>query len=113
MLPWIDSVLTTEKKRIKSSAIECLDDFGDFLSDDYNVEDELVKKELVIALNEFVRTLPEIQQSIFIKRYYYFQSIQEIADENRTTTWKVKRNIGEIKRNLREYLSKKELICFE
>lgn len=79
------------KKHINSSLIEALDDFSDFLTDDYSIEEELLNGELNVALNEFVRDLPSEQQSIFIKRYYYSQSVKAISEDDKITIWQVKK----------------------
>ena len=85
-------------------------DFSDFLFDDYNIEEELINGELVKALNEFIYSLPKIQQSIFVKRYYYSQSIESIACDDNISSWQVKKNIIDIKKKLRDNLISKELI---
>lgn len=52
---------------------------------------ELERKELAKAVSDFLRTLPEVKQKMFILRYWYSESIRSISQstglkENRIST---------------------------
>ena len=98
------------QKRISSDMTESLDDFSDFLKDDYNVEDEITRKELTSALDSFIRSLPEAKRRIFVKRYYYSMPVSTIAKEENETFRHIKKDLDVISSELKSYLKEKELI---
>lgn len=73
------------------------------------VEGELEAKELEAAVNQFVRTLPETERSLFIGRYWLVMPVNELADRlgmNRSTA---RSTISRTRKRLQEYLCKEEL----
>lgn len=75
-----------------------------------NVEDEIVTKQLAESINEFVCGLPEIQRKIFVCRYWYFDSIDEISRRFGFTESKVKSMLYRVRRNLQKHLKQEELL---
>lgn len=97
-------------KRISSAMTESLDDFSDFLRDDYSVEDEITRKELTSALDSFIRSLPDERRRLFVKRYYYSMPVSTIAKEECDTFRHIKKELDGISAELKSYLKEKELI---
>lgn len=58
---------------------EVLDELEECLSGSSDVEADYLAKELHIAINNFVRSLPERDRTVFIRRYFFVESISEIA----------------------------------
>ena len=56
-----------------------LDELADCVSGYDNVEQAYERKELVEAINDFLGTLPEEKRNIFVCRYWYTDSIADIA----------------------------------
>lgn len=75
-----------------------------------NVEDEICTKQLAQSINEFVGGLPEIQRKVFVCRYWYFDSIEEIGERFGYSKGKVKSMLYRIRRNLEKYLKQEELL---
>ena len=98
------------KKRICSDMTESLDDLSDFLTDDFSVEDEVLRKETARALNVFVSSLPEERKMLFVKRYFYSGSVSGIARETGMKQRNVKKELEAVKEELRKYLDEKGLI---
>lgn len=98
------------QKRIRSDMTESLDDLSDFLCDEYSIENELLQKELEKVLNDFVKSLPEKQRGVFIKRYYFSQSLLTIEKEYNMTYKQVRKMLQSICSDLKEILSKKGLV---
>ena len=74
--------LFRKKNAAKRSASEyaiSLEELGDMFSDGRTPEDSLDAKLLDEAINRFVRTLPYDAQRAFVGRYYFFDSLKEIA----------------------------------
>ena len=61
------------------------------------------------ALNAFLASLPIEARRIFIQRYWYFLSVDEIARENGVTKSKVKTSLMRTRNKLRIHLEKEEL----
>lgn len=75
-----------------------------------NVEDEICTKQLAQSINEFVSGLPEIQRKVFVCRYWYFDSIEEIGRRLGFSKGKVKSMLYRIRRNLEKYLKQEEFL---
>ena len=66
----------------------------------------LEAKELAKAVGRFLDTLPFADKSVFLKRYYYLASTQDIAEELRMSPGKVKSMLHRTRGKLRLYLEK-------
>lgn len=62
------------------------------------------------ALNSFLHSLPEESMRVFLKKYWYMNSVSEIADELSITESKVKILLHRTRNSLKAYLEK-EGIC--
>ena len=68
--------------------------------------DALGEIELRDLLDRFLAALPEQRRNLFIGRYWYFQSIAEIAAQTGFTQSKVKMQLKQSRDELREHLQK-------
>lgn len=73
---------------------------------DRRVEDKLEGEALGTLLNEFLETLPRDSRLIFLRRYWYADSIEEIALRYSMGTSRVKTQLHRTRLKLREYLQK-------
>ncbi len=101
-----------EKTRKKRNAVflESLDDYSEFLADDYSVSDEIEARELACILNEFISGLRDDEQILFVKRYYFNTPVKKICQETgipRSTLYAV---LDAIKNKLRNLLEKEGYI---
>ena len=71
-----------------------------------NVEQTLEAKELAQYINRFLRNLPAAERNAFICRYWYFHTIEEIAQQFGCTKSKVKSMLFRTRKKLREMLTK-------
>lgn len=69
----------TADKRGDGECPVVLDEISEFVSDPNRVEKEIDRKELVNVIDTFLDRLPADKRSIFICRYWYFDSISDIA----------------------------------
>jgi len=58
-----------------------LEELEECVSGQESVEDELERRELVRRLDNFLASLPDVQRRVFLCRYWYMDSIQEIASQ--------------------------------
>ena len=61
---------------------------------------------LTEAINRFLAALPEEQRSIFLRRYWFFDPVKEIAARCGISQSKVKTTLFRLREKLREHLQK-------
>ncbi len=66
----------------------------------------LEEKVLADAINGFLRTLPAEKRNIFLRRYWYMDSIADISRGYRMTQSKIKTTLLRCREQLRQYLIK-------
>ena len=66
-------------------------------------------QELGKALNAFLHTLSQEARVIFLRRYWYSESVKEIADRYGIGESKVKTTLFRVRQKLRTYLEKEEI----
>lgn len=57
----------------------CLDECAEIISDGSDVAAEYERERLIGQLNAFLRSLPDRERRIFIRRYFYCDSVRDIA----------------------------------
>ena len=81
-----------------------LDELSECFPAPGRVEQALEARELAEAIDRFLRTLPERECSIFLRRYWYVDSVPEIAARYGMTESKVKMQLSRTKEKLRLFL---------
>ena len=66
----------------------------------------LEAEELTGLINSFLKTCPEEQQKVFVRRYWYFDPISQIAQNYGFSQSKVKTMLFRMRAELKEYLKK-------
>jgi len=84
-----------------------LDELTEIVSCTENVEQEIDNKELVDAINMFLDTLTPKQRIIFVSRYWYTDSITEIAACQGMKKGTVSMTLNRIRNKLQNYLSER------
>ena len=70
------------------------------------VEEGFAEELLIQSINRFLSNCTEEQRNIFVKRYWYFDSISEISREYRCSQSKIKTMLFRMRQNLRAQLEK-------
>jgi len=96
----------TAAKRNTSGNIS-LDEIADILPSQKNVDDEIDDGELTQALNEWLDTLDEHQQYIFVRRYWYMDSAERIAGELKISASAVYLRLNRMKKSLYKFLKER------
>ena len=81
-----------------------LDELGECIPASGRVEHELEQKELTAAIDRFLRTLPEKDCNLFLRRYWYVDSISVIADRYGMKENTVKSILFRTREKLRKFL---------
>jgi RNA polymerase sigma-70 factor (ECF subfamily) len=84
-----------------------LDDFTEILpSTRGNPEDEMDRKELAALLNQFILGLPDMDRTVFLRRFFLLESISEIAESQGVSRAAVDNRLKRIRSKLRVYLER-------
>lgn len=97
----------TAEKRGGGQAAVVLDEIAELVSDTDGVEQEIDRRELVKAIDAFLGTLSAEKRGILIRRYWYFDSIPDMAARFGMTENHVSVALSRLRRKLRSYLSER------
>lgn len=86
---------------------DLLTELDECVPSEYSIEDEAEKAELSETLNEWLYTLPEKQRLLFVKRYYYFQTVKQAAKECGMSETAASTALGRLRGSLKEYLTER------
>ena len=95
------------EKRGCGEVAVAFDEISEITASDYLVDDELREKEFVSLLNAFLYAQPERQRNIFVRRYYYTDSVPDIAKRFGTSQANVLKILSRTRKKLKEYLDEK------
>ncbi len=85
----------------------CLDELEECIGESDILEERLALREI---LNRFLREMPKEQRELFLLRYWYFLSIQEIAKKCHVSEGKVKMTLLRSRKKLKDFLEKEEVL---
>ena len=87
-----------------------LDELSDFVAGHETVDSAMERKQIVVILNRFLESLPEIDRNIFLCRYWYFDPISKIGGYYGFSDSKVTSILFRLRKKLRAMLEKEELL---
>lgn len=95
----------TRKKR---SAIRCelTREMMESIPSGVNPEADVLYEELKQRIEEFLDTCSEIQQKVFVRRYWYWDSLSQISQYYGLSQGNVKTMLSRMRKELKRYLSK-------
>lgn len=94
-------------KRGGGEAALILDELADCVSESDSVEQILERQELIKAVNAFVRGLPPEKRVIFTRRYWYADSISDIAKDRHMLRGTVSKTLERTRKQLKTYLTER------
>ena len=97
----------TAEKRGGVELPAILEELADCVSKRVDVELSFARQELVAEINRFLEELPAEKRNIFVCRYWYGDSIGDIASRFRMTCAAVTMCLARLRTQLRDYLSKR------
>ena len=98
------------EKRGGSSFPAALDELSECVPAPGRVEHALEERELAEAIDRFLRTLPERECSMFLRRYWYVDSMQSIAARYAIKENTAKSILFRTREKLRRYLAGEGII---
>lgn len=97
-------------KRGGGEIILALEELEDCAADSQTVEKAYERKQLAAAFNRFLEALPETERRVFLCRYWYLDSISDIANYYGFSTSKVASMLHRTRGKLRAALEKEGLL---
>ena len=94
--------IESETNSINSYFVDELTDQVDKKEPSHYIEEQ----ELVACINHFLKNLPKEHRVMFVRRYWYFDSITEIAERCACSEAKVKTTLFRVRGKLLDYLKK-------
>lgn len=103
----IDMLRSRTRKRRGGAEYEAaLEELEECVPSPFTVESEVDSRLLSEALDSFLLELPEKSRIIFMRRYWWLESVSEIARESRMSESAVKMQLKRTREKLRDYLWK-------
>lgn len=96
----------TRKKRGCGQVCLALDELEECISAGNEVEESVEHKELLQLINTFLGNLPETERDLFVCRYWFFASIQELSEKFSFSESKTKSMLFRTREKLRNCLEK-------
>ena len=97
----------TAAKRGAGELPAVLDELGECVSDREDVEEAYDYTELVADINAFFSTLTTKKRNIFVRRYWYADSVSEIAARYNMSCFAVSMMLTRLREKLRNYLTER------
>ena len=83
-----------------------LDELGECIPSAQSVESALDSRQLSVHIDRFLRGLKENDRVVFLRRYWFCDSISDIAGRTGASEGKIKMQLCRTRRKLKEYLDK-------
>lgn len=93
-------------KRGSGQANVIIDELSEAIPSNQSVDQQIELMVLTEAINSFLHTLSKESRIIFVKRYWFFKSDDEIAAELSITQSKVRTSLSRTRKKLKSYLIK-------
>lgn len=98
------------KKRGEGQVEVVFEELKEVLSTKETPEDKVLIDLVTECINQFLRSLPQLQRMVFVGRYWHFESIEEIATHLGITKSKTKSMLYRMRKDLKQYLEKEEIL---
>ena len=101
----IDRLRHDSRQKRYALYCELTDEMQECLPGTSNVAQEIDAKELTQLINEFLESCNEEQRNIFVRRYWYFDSVAEICVKDSLPQSKVKTTLFRMREKLKKRLT--------
>lgn len=100
----------SRKKRGGGSAALALDELSECVPSSNSVEKELEDREIAAVISLWLRSLSEEKRKVFLRRYWYFDSVEQIAKIFGYTQSKTTSMLYRLREDLRRTLEKEGIV---
>lgn len=98
------------RKKRNNTYDESLDEFAWCVSSKMTPEDELEKRIVVAAINEFLETLGETTQMLFVRRYWYMDSYDDLSKATGLRPGAIRTRLSRLRIQLKIFLEERGII---
>ena len=105
----IDRFRSKHSKR-RGGFEELCEELDECIPDSSSIQEQYENGQLAKTINRFIAELPEEKRVIFIRRYFYSDSVEQIAARMGFTSSKVKTSLFRIREELRQILEKEDML---
>ena len=102
----IDEWRRSNAQKRKATMIELSEELQECMPAGNSVEGEVLARELKKAINSFLSARNQTERKIFLRRYWYFDTVPEIGKRYGYTQGKVKSVLHRMRGELKEVLEK-------
>ncbi|MDE6025995.1 MAG: sigma-70 family RNA polymerase sigma factor [Lachnospiraceae bacterium] len=92
------------KKRGGSHVTLILDELEEVISNSESLDERYQRKELIDAINSFLKTVPISKRKLFVCRYWYGDDVKDIATRFRISESNVSVSLNRLRKKLHNYL---------
>ncbi|MDO4166055.1 MAG: RNA polymerase sigma factor [Eubacteriales bacterium] len=86
-----------------------LEELSECVSDGKRVEERIERQELVHAIEAFLRQQTQKKRIVFLRRYFYMDSVKEIAEKLELKEGTVKSILSRMRNDLQKWLEKEAI----
>jgi RNA polymerase sigma-70 factor (ECF subfamily) len=97
-------------KRGGGSIEYALEELEECIPSKSKVEDEIEEKYFTQALNHFLYTISHEESNVFLRRYWYADSINDVCEKYLMSESKVKSMLYRTRKKLKKYLERMDII---
>lgn len=103
----VDRLRAASSKKRSAEVVELTKELSECLPSSADVEEAAEARELSSVIGDFIRELPEEKRFIFLRRYWYFDSIADIAASLGSGAGRIRTELYRLRRKLKAYLERK------
>ena len=93
------------EKRYAGETALALEELGEIVSGE-SLEEEVRRRELIRAMNGFLRSLPERDRNLFLRRYWGMETLEGLAKAEGMSLTALHRRLGKLRSRLADHLRK-------
>ena len=98
------------KKRHAANLAGSIEELAEIIPDRGDVVSEVERREMLGAVTEFLRKLPQKQRNLFMRRYWYADDISSLCEMFHMTEGHVTVTLSRLRKRLQKYLEKEGLL---
>ena len=98
------------EKRSAANLAGSIDELAEIIPDSGDVVSEVERREMLAAVNVFLQGLPQKQRDLFVRRYWYADSIAALSGMFHITENHVTMTLSRLRKRLQKYLQKEGLL---
>lgn len=99
------------RKRMDGNVTSSYEELEEMLPDGSDVSEHIEHEELSKAISDFLKSAKETERYIFVRKYWYFDSVEEISKKTGLGISNVKMTLKRTRDRLASYLGEKGYTC--